>query len=174
MADETHTRKRTFRKYSYRGVDLEQLMDMSTDELVELFAARQRRRYALSHLGVGRKVGMGFRSGSHSRARLATASPSRAPCGELCGCSEMQLVTSRLRHKRLESSAACPSLAMTLAQLWTCDTLRALAASTGCPALPHRNSPGPKMSIRPARLTDIRALSTPPGSSAASSATLLL
>ncbi|KAL6768653.1 RPS15 [Auxenochlorella protothecoides x Auxenochlorella symbiontica] len=45
MADETHTRKRTFRKYSYRGVDLEQLMDMSTDELVELFAARQRRRF---------------------------------------------------------------------------------------------------------------------------------
>jgi hypothetical protein len=44
MADEA-PRKRSFRKYSYRGVDLEQLLDMSTDELVELFAARQRRRY---------------------------------------------------------------------------------------------------------------------------------
>lgn len=46
MADEGHSKKRTFRKYSYRGVDLEQLLDMSTDELVELFAARQRRRWA--------------------------------------------------------------------------------------------------------------------------------
>lgn len=27
-----------------QGVDLDQLLDMSTDELVELFAARQRRR----------------------------------------------------------------------------------------------------------------------------------
>lgn len=42
MADEG--KKRTFRKYTYRGVDLDQLLDMSTDELVELFAARQRRR----------------------------------------------------------------------------------------------------------------------------------
>jgi small subunit ribosomal protein S15e len=37
-------KKRTFRKYSYRGVDLEQLLDMSTDELVKLFPARARRR----------------------------------------------------------------------------------------------------------------------------------
>ncbi len=29
-----------------QGVDLDQLLDMSTDELVELFAARQRRRCA--------------------------------------------------------------------------------------------------------------------------------
>lgn len=32
------------RKFTYRGVDLDQLLDMSTDELVELFCARQRRR----------------------------------------------------------------------------------------------------------------------------------
>jgi len=38
-------RKRSFRKYSYRGVDLEQLLDMNTDELVELYCARQRRRF---------------------------------------------------------------------------------------------------------------------------------
>ena len=37
-------KKRTFRKYSYRGVDLDQLLDMSTDELVKLFPARARRR----------------------------------------------------------------------------------------------------------------------------------
>ena len=29
-----------------QGVDLDQLLDMSTDELVELFPARQRRRWA--------------------------------------------------------------------------------------------------------------------------------
>lgn len=44
MADEA-PKKRSFRKYSYRGVDLEQLLDMKTDQLVELFGARQRRRY---------------------------------------------------------------------------------------------------------------------------------
>jgi small subunit ribosomal protein S15e len=38
-------KKRTFRKYSYRGVDLDQLLDMSTDELVKLFPARARRRF---------------------------------------------------------------------------------------------------------------------------------
>jgi len=43
MADEA-TKKRSFRKYTYRGVDLDQLLDMKTDELVELYGARQRRR----------------------------------------------------------------------------------------------------------------------------------
>jgi hypothetical protein len=37
-------KKRTFRKYSYRGVDLDALLDMSTDDLVQLFPARARRR----------------------------------------------------------------------------------------------------------------------------------
>ncbi|XP_072951483.1 small ribosomal subunit protein uS19-like isoform X1 [Typha angustifolia] len=38
-------KKRTFRKFSYRGVDLDALLDMSTDELVKLFPARARRRF---------------------------------------------------------------------------------------------------------------------------------
>ncbi|WMV47893.1 hypothetical protein MTR67_041278 [Solanum verrucosum] len=38
-------RKRTFKKFSYRGVDLDSLLDMSTDELVKLFNARPRRRF---------------------------------------------------------------------------------------------------------------------------------
>ena len=33
-------KKRTFRKFSYRGVDLEQLLDMKTEALVDLFRAR--------------------------------------------------------------------------------------------------------------------------------------
>ncbi|KAL0433532.1 UNVERIFIED_CONTAM: 40S ribosomal protein S15 [Sesamum latifolium] len=38
-------KKRTFKKFSYRGVDLDALLDMSTDELVKLLNARQRRRF---------------------------------------------------------------------------------------------------------------------------------
>ena len=34
---------RSFRKFTYRGVDLDQLLDLGTDELVQLFSARSRR-----------------------------------------------------------------------------------------------------------------------------------
>uniref|UniRef100_A0A383VK10 40S ribosomal protein S15 n=1 Tax=Tetradesmus obliquus TaxID=3088 RepID=A0A383VK10_TETOB len=44
MADEG-AKKRTFRKFTYRGVDLDQLLDMNSDELIELFHARARRRF---------------------------------------------------------------------------------------------------------------------------------
>ena len=44
MADEAGKKPRTFRKFTYRGVDLDQLLDMSTDELVDLFPARARRK----------------------------------------------------------------------------------------------------------------------------------
>ena len=37
-------KKRTFRKFSYRGIDLDALLDLNTDELVKLFPARVRRR----------------------------------------------------------------------------------------------------------------------------------
>ncbi|TMW98032.1 hypothetical protein EJD97_004570 [Solanum chilense] len=37
-------RKRTFKKFSYRGVDLDSLLDLNMDELVKLFNARPRRR----------------------------------------------------------------------------------------------------------------------------------
>mmetsp|Transcript_33945 Transcript_33945/g.41055 ORF Transcript_33945/g.41055 Transcript_33945/m.41055 type:complete len:146 (-) Transcript_33945:159-596(-) len=45
MADDAAAKKRTFRKFTYRGVDLDQLLDLSTDKLVELFHARARRRF---------------------------------------------------------------------------------------------------------------------------------
>ncbi|KAJ4821916.1 ribosomal protein S15 [Turnera subulata] len=38
-------KKRTFKRFSYRGVDLDALLDMSTDDLVKLFNARVRRRF---------------------------------------------------------------------------------------------------------------------------------
>eukprot|EP00448_Togula_jolla_P001036 CAMPEP_0170610080 /NCGR_PEP_ID=MMETSP0224-20130122/22463_1 /TAXON_ID=285029 /ORGANISM="Togula jolla, Strain CCCM 725" /LENGTH=144 /DNA_ID=CAMNT_0010935421 /DNA_START=69 /DNA_END=503 /DNA_ORIENTATION=- len=46
MADEGQARKRTFRKFSYRGVDLDKLVDMSNQDLMELFRARQRRKFS--------------------------------------------------------------------------------------------------------------------------------
>ncbi|XP_077512537.1 small ribosomal subunit protein uS19-like [Amblyomma americanum] len=39
-------KKRTFRKYTYRGVDLDQLLDMSSTQLMELMHCRARRRYS--------------------------------------------------------------------------------------------------------------------------------
>ena len=38
-------KKRTFRKFSYRGVDLDQLLDLKTEALVDLFRARIRQRF---------------------------------------------------------------------------------------------------------------------------------
>lgn len=40
-------KKRTFKKFSFRGVDLDALLDMPIDELVKLYSARARRRYDL-------------------------------------------------------------------------------------------------------------------------------
>ncbi|CDS09260.1 Putative 40S ribosomal protein S15 [Lichtheimia ramosa] len=39
------TRKRTFRKFSYRGVDLDALLDLSSEQFMELVHARARRRF---------------------------------------------------------------------------------------------------------------------------------
>ena len=38
--------KRTFRKFSYRGVDLDDLLDMSNEDFVKLVHARARRRFS--------------------------------------------------------------------------------------------------------------------------------
>ena len=37
-------KRRTFKKYSYRGVDLDHLLDMKDDALMTLLRARQRRK----------------------------------------------------------------------------------------------------------------------------------
>lgn len=44
MADAEPVKRRTFRKFTYRGVDLEMLLDMGTEELIELLPARARRK----------------------------------------------------------------------------------------------------------------------------------
>merc|ERR1712150_222247 len=39
-------KRRTFRKYTFRGVDLDQLLDMSSEQLMELLHCRARRRFS--------------------------------------------------------------------------------------------------------------------------------
>ncbi|XP_045481037.1 40S ribosomal protein S15 [Harmonia axyridis] len=39
-------KKRTFKKFTYRGVDLDQLLDISTEQLSELMNCRARRRFS--------------------------------------------------------------------------------------------------------------------------------
>ncbi|CAH8579505.1 unnamed protein product [Schistosoma guineensis] len=44
MAEETVKKRRPFKKFFYRGVDLDQLLDMNLDQLAQLMPARIRRR----------------------------------------------------------------------------------------------------------------------------------
>ncbi|AAF32437.1 40S ribosomal protein S15-4 [Arabidopsis thaliana] len=39
-------KKRIFKKFSFRGVDLDALLDMSTEDLVKHFSSRIRRRFS--------------------------------------------------------------------------------------------------------------------------------
>ncbi|KAJ9580542.1 hypothetical protein L9F63_024282 [Diploptera punctata] len=43
--EETQKKKRTFRKFTFRGVDLDQLLDMPGNQLTELMHSRARRRF---------------------------------------------------------------------------------------------------------------------------------
>ena len=44
--DETIKKKRIFKKFTYRGVDLDQLLDMPNNQLAELMHSRARRRFS--------------------------------------------------------------------------------------------------------------------------------
>lgn len=39
-------KRRTFRKFQYRGIDLEQLLDLSSEELMKIVHCRARRRFS--------------------------------------------------------------------------------------------------------------------------------
>merc|ERR1711976_507409 len=43
---EDQPKKRTFKKYSYRGIVLDKPLDMSNQDLMELFRSRQRRKFS--------------------------------------------------------------------------------------------------------------------------------
>lgn len=45
MADAATKKKRTFRKFSWRGIDLDQLIDLNTDQFVEMVHCRARRKF---------------------------------------------------------------------------------------------------------------------------------
>merc|ERR1711869_61011 len=46
MGDDAAPKKLTFKKFSYRGIDLEKLLDFSNQDLMELFRARARRKFS--------------------------------------------------------------------------------------------------------------------------------
>jgi hypothetical protein len=51
MADDANAvvdlkKKRTFRKFTYRGVDLDQLLDVNNEQLMELLPCRIRRKFS--------------------------------------------------------------------------------------------------------------------------------
>ena len=39
-------KKKTFKKSTYRGIELEKLLELNTEQLVKLLRSRQRRRFA--------------------------------------------------------------------------------------------------------------------------------
>ncbi len=45
-------KKRTFRKFTFRGVDLDQLLDMTYEQLMGLVHARARRRFSRGGRGL--------------------------------------------------------------------------------------------------------------------------
>merc|ERR1711936_1003565 len=60
MADEQAAaelkKKRTFRKFTYRGVDLDQLLDMNNEQLMELFPCRIRRELKRKPMALIKKL----------------------------------------------------------------------------------------------------------------------
>lgn len=59
-AAEELRKKRRFKKFTFRGVDLDQLLDMSNEQLIEMYTARLRRRFnrglKRKHLGLLKRL----------------------------------------------------------------------------------------------------------------------
>ena len=66
MAEVEQKKTRTFRKFTYRGVDLDQLLDMSYEQLMQLYSERQR-------------LSRGLRRKQHSLKRLRKAKKDAPP-----------------------------------------------------------------------------------------------
>ena len=62
---------RAFKKFRYRGVDLDKLLELKTDELVALLPARVRRKFA-----------RGLPQGAHTLVKRIRAAKRAAPAGE--------------------------------------------------------------------------------------------
>ena len=71
-ADVELKKRRTFRKFTYREVDLDQLLDMNNEQLVELFVCRIRRKFSR---GLKRKPMALIKSCGRIRKRLPPMKP---------------------------------------------------------------------------------------------------
>merc|ERR1712183_1065318 len=84
MADEADAaelrKKRTFRKFTYRGVDLDQLLDMNNEQLIELFPCRIRR-----------KIGRGLKRKPMALIKKLRKKKKEAPANEKPDCVKTHL-----------------------------------------------------------------------------------
>merc|ERR1711863_170629 len=84
MADEQAAaelkKKRTFRKFTYRGVDLDQLLDMNNEQLMELFPCRIRR-----------KIGRGLKRKPMALIKKLRKKKKEAPANEKPDCVKTHL-----------------------------------------------------------------------------------
>merc|ERR1711879_673413 len=84
MADEQAAaelkKKRTFRKFTYRGVDLDQLLDMNNEQLMELFPCRIRR-----------KIGRGLKRKPMALIKKLRKKKKEAPANEKSDCVKTHL-----------------------------------------------------------------------------------
>merc|ERR1712020_92378 len=73
-------KKRTFRKFTYRGVDLDQLLDMNNEQLMELFPCRIRR-----------KIGRGLKRKPMALIKNPRKKKKEAPANEKPDCVKTHL-----------------------------------------------------------------------------------
>ena len=64
-------KRRTFKKFTFRGIALEQLLDMNKNELVDLFCARPRRKFS-----------RGLKRKAHALIKKLNKAKKEAPAGE--------------------------------------------------------------------------------------------
>merc|ERR1712231_21612 len=75
VTEEVQKKKRTFRKFTFRGVDLDQLLDTSMDQLLEMMSSRVRRRFARGlkrkHMALLKKLRMPRKMPPRTRSPLS-------------------------------------------------------------------------------------------------------
>merc|ERR1712093_340702 len=80
-------KKHVFRKFSYKGIDLEQLLEMKTEKLLQLFTCRIRRKFQRGlkhgHLALIKKL---------RKAKMANAGTSDKPVGVKTHIRDMIIV----------------------------------------------------------------------------------
>ncbi|EGW00524.1 40S ribosomal protein S15 [Cricetulus griseus] len=79
MAEVKQKKKQTFCKFTYHGVDLDQLLDMSYEQLMQLYSARQRQVHSNDAQSIATTLGgpMGHNNQltNQHRAKLPSLEP---------------------------------------------------------------------------------------------------